>query len=630
MFLLFKSINSAKWLTLLIIMGLLFFLFTFHLQAEDQAEDQGEDIGPVFTEEVEVVGNVPVIQAIQSVSVYKNEEMEKFNFENLKSLLQLTPGLLTLSTGQFGQSTSTSIRGSKSTQVLYVVDGIKFRDGASIGGVNLAVLSPNIIDKVEIVRGPLSNIYGSDAMGGVISMNTFAREGAFFTASFGSHGSYLGNFSGSHQLDNFSLGLSVNTQRYSDNVQNDLFKNTGFAVKAMYKNDKINTGIRLFGNLSDSGIPYNYGLATPDRQYKRNYFIFALPFTYTIDDLSKMDVKLAYTRSRYQFQDPQDVFSPYYNSQFDNLEAEVTYYGKLFQVLDLRAGIDYSDQTILNEDNSGKQLDGVKRNYFSAFTSTGWNLGALQLTASVRYDKYKDVKANVSPQLGVSYLIANKFKLRAAYSQSFMAPMISQQVNPWGRSNFDLKPEQGKSVEVGAEYYSGKLVLSAAYFNTKYDDLIDWVTVDPVTYEGQYLNISKVDTYGIEFSATLRPVTSLTLTGAYSYLHTEDKETGEPLKRKPKHTFSAFAAYAHKRFTLSLDMVYVGKRPDLDYSSWPYDMESPSFNRFNISLMVPVLRGLTVFAKMTNAFDKEYQEIVGYPAPGRRFEVGLKYKLTDN
>jgi vitamin B12 transporter len=601
----------------------------FPTTAEPTAEKEKQEAEPpMFTEVVEVVGNVPVAKTIQSVSVFKIDELERFNFESMKSVLNLTPGLLTLSNGGFGQSSSTYIRGSKPSQVLYIVDGIKLRDGANINGVDLSVVSPNIIDKVEVVRGPLSSLYGSDAMGGVISMNTSTREGARFSASYGSHGSYMGNFSGLTKLKDLDLGLAVNSQRYSDDVLNDVFKNTGLSARLNYNKNAVDAGLRFFGSFTDSGIPFNdYGISTPMRKYKQEYLIFALPVTYSFNEQSKMDVRLSYTNSKYTFEDEEDVWSPYFMSKFQNYEAEIIYSTRLFERLNLDTGIDYSDQVIKSENSFGSILDDEKMNYFSAFINTGLNLNALQLSASVRYDKYKSVAANVSPQVGISYLFSNRFKLRAAYSHSFLAPVISQQVNPWGEPNFSLAPEKGKSIEVGAEYYSQKAVLSATYFNTRYEDMIEWVTVDWVTFAGQFRNIKNVDTYGVELSATLRPFEPLTVVGAYSYLHTEDRETGEPLVRKPRHTFSGFISYAHKRFTLSLNMIYVGKRPDLDFNNWPPEVESAAFNTFNLSLVVPVLEGLSIFGKITNAFDKEYQEFFGYYAPGRRFEVGLKYKM---
>ena len=600
--------------------------FSFSLFSAESAAKEEEGT-PMFTEEVEVVGNVPVTNTIQSVSIFKLEEMENFNFDSLKSVLKLTPGLLTLSSGQFGQTSSTYIRGSRPSQVLYLVDGVKLRDGANIGGVNLAVLSPNLIDKIEVVRGPLSNIYGSDAMGGVVSMNTFSKKGADFLASIGSHGSYTGSFSGGTNMKNFNLGLAVNTQRYSDDVVNDVFKNTGVSAKVDYKSKSLESGFRFFGNFTDSGIPMNLGAPTPERWYKQNYTVLALPFTYTIDEGARINARLSYTNSKYQFEDVADVWSPYFMSKFDNYETELIYSGTWFEKLNLSAGIDYSDQKILSETDSGRTLDNEKMNYFSAFVNTGLNFKALQLSASLRYDKYKNVEANFSPQIGASYLVGGKFKIRAAYSESFQAPLVSHQINPWGDPNFDLKPEKGKSFETGVEFYSAPFTFSATYFITKYEDMIEWVTTDWVTYAGQYRNLVNVDVSGLEFSATVNPVKNLTFTGSYSYLKTEDKETGEPLLRKPEHTVSAFAAYAHKRFTLSISMIYVGKRPDLDYAGWPPEVENPAFDTYDLSLVVPVWEGLSVFGKITNAFDKEYQEFVGYPSPGRRFELGLKYKM---
>jgi vitamin B12 transporter len=606
--------------------AIIFIALGVFLRAADGSGSENEET--MFTEEVEVLGNVPVVKTIQSVSIFKKEEIETFNFDSLKAVLKMTPGLLTLSTGQFGQASTTYIRGSKSTQVLFIVDGVKLRDGASIGGLSIGALPPGLLDRVEVVRGPLSSIYGSDAMGGVVSMNTVNETGGDLLFSIGSHGSYNGNLSGTlSPLKNLTLGVSVNNRRYSDDVENDVFKNTGVSAKLNYKNDVMEAGLRFFGNFTDSGIPFNYGAATPERKYQRRYTILALPFIYRFSKDAALDIKLAYTNSLYKFDDPQDLWEPYFKSNFDNYEAEVTYNGRFFEKLDVRVGMDYSDQKILNENTYSRTLDNEKMSYFSTFASTELNLDALQVSASIRYDKYKDVDANVSPQVGISYLLANKLKLRAAYSHSFLAPLVSQMVNPWGESNFNLKPEKGKSYEVGAEFYSAPFTFSVTYFNTKYEDMIDWVTTDWVTFSGQYQNFKNVDTYGIELAATMQPLDNFTLSGAYTYLHTEDRATGEPLIRKPRHTLSGSAAYAHKRFTLSVSMIYVGKRMDYDYSAWPPEMENPAFNSFDFNLMVPVTRGLTVFGKLTNAFDRDYQEFIGYPAPGRRFEVGFKYKM---
>ncbi len=594
----------------------------------DSTSDNTDKNESLFTEKVEVVGHVPIVKTIQSVSVFKKEEIEKFNFESLKSVLNLTPGLLTLSNGSFGQASSTSIRGSKTTQVLYIVDGIKLRDGSNLGGVSLAVLSPNIVDKVEVVRGPLSNIYGSDAMGGVISIDTLSKPGTRLMATFGSFGSYSGTVSQSIVKKNLDAGFSINTQRYTDNEVNDVFKNTGITSRLVFKNKKLSAGLRFFGNFTDSGIPYNdFGAPSSQRKFKNTYAILSLPFEYSFNEQNRLDVKLAYTKSEYRFNDPQDQWSSYFKNRFDNIETEATYMGRFFEKLDFRAGLDYSNQTILNENNYGRTLDNSKMNYVSGFASGALDLDPFQISTSIRFDKYKDIALNVSPQVGISYLLAHKYKFRAAFSESFLAPMVSQSINPWGKPNYNLEPEKAASIEFGFDYFSSSFVFSASYFITRYKDMIDWVTVDWTTFQGQFQNVNRVNLEGLELSTTVQPITNLTVTGSYTYLHSEDKATGKPLARKPKHIAAGSATYINKHFSLSGSMIYVGKRPDYDYAIWPPDIMNPSFDTFNFTLEVPVLKTLSLFGKITNTFNKEYQEIYGYHSPGRRFEIGVKYEM---
>jgi vitamin B12 transporter len=603
------------------------FLSLFSLFSKTE-KTQNEEEKSMFTEEIEVVGKIALNKTIQSVTVFKFEDIEKFEFDNLKLVLNQTPGLLTLSTGQFGQTSSTYIRGSKPTQVLYIIDGIKLRDNANIGGVNLAVLSTDLLNKIEIVRGPMSNLYGSDAMGGVINISTYSKEGTKFVASTGNHNSYSSNFSISKPIKDFNLGLSVNFQRFSDNIENDIFKNTGISTKVGYKNQSIEIGLRFFGNFTNSGIPFNTGISTPNRNYKQDYYIISLPFTYKFNQNSKLNVKLSFNNSKYDFEDPDDLWSPLFKTKFNNYEAEVIFNTVLFNKLMINTGIDLSNQSVSNENNYGKILDHEKTNYFSGYINAIIDLNNLLISTSLRYDKYKDVDSNISPQIGFSYLAFNKLKIHASYSQSFKAPLILQQINPWGKPNFDLDPEKGKSFEIGTDFYSGKFIFSATYFNTKYKDMIDWVTVDWTTYTGQYRNIKEADVYGIELSTNFKPFKNLSIYGAYTFLLSEDKETGEELPRKPKHTVSASIIYTHKKFTFAANMVYVGKRDDFDFTVYPPKVETPSFNTYSLTVSVPLNIGLSIFGKITNLFDKEYEEIVGYPSPGRRFQIGIRYKIN--
>ncbi len=241
------------------------FLCIFLLSSLIFSEKKTEGLsGTEITEIIEVIGNISQTRSVQSVSIISKEQIERLRAVNLKSAISSVPSILTLSSGKFGQTASTYIRGSNTTQVLYIVDGIKIRDISNIGGVSLATISPFLVNKIEIVRGPLSNIYGSDAMGGVISINTGLEDGLKFESSLGSFGSYQGNMSWSKKSGDIYLSLGSANQFYTDNVLNDDFKNNGIKAGIEYRRSiNFSAGIKLYANITDAGIPVNFQVSTP-------------------------------------------------------------------------------------------------------------------------------------------------------------------------------------------------------------------------------------------------------------------------------------------------------------------------------------------------------------------------------
>ncbi len=595
------------------------------IYGDSSKEDKDET--PVIKETVEVVGKVEVKKALQSVTIISRKDIEAKGQENVKEILNHTPGIFTTSNGTAGQSSSTYIRGSKTTQILYIVDGVKMRDNSSLSGPNLSTMSSEMIDTMEVVRGPLSSIYGSDAMGGVINIRTNTRDGISLKTSAGSHGSYSGAFTANGSKNNFYYGITSNYRKYSDDLPNDTFKGTGISAKLGYQNTVMDAGIRFFGDFSKSGIPINSGKQALNRKYNKDHFIIAAPLSFKVSENSSLKFTASYNKGSYKFEDSDDQWNPYFKSRSNVWELDAQYVMRA-DIFKLTAGADYSGEKIDSENQYGTQIDGKKSHYFSGYLNTNIDLEELNIFASLRFDKYKNVKSNLSPQIGLSYLFSNKFKLRASFSMSFKAPMLIQQVNVWGAPNFDLNPEKATSFEIGAEYYSGIFTVSTTWFSTRYKDMIGWVTIDPVTYTGQYQNIEKVNASGIEIGAAIKPVKALTFNLTYTYLDTEDKQNGTPLLRRPEHVFTASGIYTHKHFTAAVSMNWVGKRPDKEYQGWTaVDVNNPAYSTFNAKLTVPVSTEFSVFGKVSNLFDKKYSEIIGYPSPGRRVEMGIKYSI---
>jgi len=601
---------------------------TINLFADDKKDDKPfKTKESLFGEIIEVVGAVPLLKTVQTVSVTNREDIELLDTYNLNELLKLTPGLFTLSTGQSGQTSSTFIRGSKSTQTLYIIDGIKVRDFVNIGGLNLNIISSSLIDKVEIVRGPLSSIYGSDAQGGVVNIKTYNSKKFMFSGNFGSHNSYSGDLSLSKNISNFDLSASISLRRNSNDIENDVFKNSGISLKAIYNTKKIKTGIKYFGNFTNSGVPYTWDLKPSiDTNYKQSYNIIALPVLIRLSDTTSIDTTASFIRSYYSFSDPDAFFNFHSKLLSETYNFESVLKTKFGKYISLKSGFEYSGFNAINETDLKFLIDGYKSNNISAFIHGDLSIDNFFVFTSLRYDKYKNIIGNLSPQVGFSYLINHKFKLRASYSNSFKAPLITQQVNPWGIKNFNLKPEKANSYEIGFDYYSAKFSTGFTHFKTSYTDMIEWVTVDMTTWAGQYQNISSVDIMGYEFSINYKPTQTLSFKGSYTYLDTEDLNTGKPLLRRPKHSFSGFITYKHRLFTTSLQIVYVGKRSDSDPLSWPPLANSPSFNTFNYNILIPLTEALTLTGRITNAMNTDYSEIYGYKSPKRRFELGFRFK----
>ncbi|MEN8222872.1 MAG: TonB-dependent receptor [Acidobacteriota bacterium] len=608
--------------SLLVIMCI--FLFSPSIFSTEENEDIS---GSEIMEVIEVIGNVSQNRSVQTVSIISKDLMKKTGATNLKNAISSAPGILTLSSGKFGQTASTYIRGSNTTQVLYIIDGIKIRDISNIGGVSLATISPFLINRIEIVRGPLSNIYGSDAMGGVISIDTGLDEGLKFESSVGSFGSYQGNISWTKNFGDIHISIGSANQFYTDNIINDNFKNNGFKAGIEYgKSLKFSTGIKLFANKTDAGIPVNFQVSTPERNYKQFNYTAAIPFEFRLSDISHLKINISYNRNDYEFKDIEDIWTPYYKNISDNKEIEVKFRSEIFKNMSINTGIDFASQKIFTEDYSGITIDNFKSNYFSSFVLLNYQSGDLFLTGSLRYDKYKDVKSNISPQIGFSYLLNNRIKFRGSYSESFKAPLPIHQINPWGIANFSLEPEKGKSYEGGIEVFLKNLIAGVTYFSTDYYNLIDWATIDFSTWAGQYQNISRAEIRGIEFELSYSPLTNLNIKYSHTYLDTENIITNKPLPRRPEHTSTLFLFYTGKSFSLSGSFRYVGIRSDFDYTAYPSDIENPPFNTYNITGIIPMGNSISLFINITNLMGRDYQEFYGYPSPGRRIEAGITYK----
>jgi vitamin B12 transporter len=574
---------------------------------------------PLLEEKIEVIGQVPLTRALQSVTIFNQKELEYLKFAGLKTILNQSPGILVLSAGNPGQFAYTFARGAAVNQMLFLVDGCKLFDPSSSLGGNFSFLSPQVIEKIEIIRGPLSSLYGSNAMGGVVNLITKKSDGLGFSLARGSHGTYEGDFNWGTKKSLFDFSLNGHFLNYSDGLLNDKLQKQGFSFNAGYEKANLNLGISLFGNLVNSGIPINLGLPTPERHYWQKNLLLSAPFRYRFDKHFDIESKISLHWNQYEFSDPEDTWNSFYANKSFVGALTAKFNALLWDKLKIMTGIDYSLQKIDNQNNGELLLKEATTNTYSHFLSVNADLDKFLLSASFRLDKYKNLKTVVSPQLGVSFNLLPNLKIRTSYAESFRAPTLPELLNPyWG--NAKLVPETGKSLEFGIDFYLKSLAMGITYFDSRYLNLIGY---SPITWK--FVNINEALSKGIELNMKKVLIKHWQWGLAYTYLKTQDIQYKRELLRRPQHTFSGQLNYQSGKFDIFIEMVYVGKRLDYNELLWSV-AENPAFNAFGFVFNFHIANKIAWFLNISNAFNRHFEEVLGYPAPLRRILVGIKYQ----
>ncbi len=585
------------------------------------AEEKGKK--PDVEETVEVIGKVPLVRALQSVSVLGRELVQGGGRDGLKELLNQCPGMLVLNAGNPAQFSYAFARGASVNQMLYLIDGVKLHDPSTSLSGNFSFLSPQLVEKVEVVRGPLSSMYGSSAMGGVVNVITRKKEGTRFSIAGGSHGTWDSQVHFGKQLGAFHVFLNAGLLHYDGHLDNDQVERNNFIIHSGYDRDDFTLGLSLFGSLVEAGIPWNLGMTTPRRGYEQDNFVASLPLGLGLGDRARLDVVASLHWNRYDFRDPDDAWNPQFANKSFLAEAQAKFTTRLLKNVKLVAGADLSMQRIANLENDQVLIPGTSLGVASVYADLQADLGRLLLAGSLRYDGYEGLAGVFSPHFGASLNLTPFLKLRASASRSFRAPTLPEMLNPyWG--NAALLPETGRSLEAGVDLYVAALQFGFTAFDSTYRNLIGY---SPLTF--RFANINRAAVRGAEASLDWEALAGIRCRAAYTYLHTQDIQYGRELLRRPRHVLSAGVSYrAASGITASADVTVVGKRLDYDELLWTV-AENKAFNQVGLMLRLPLGRQVSVFCRVDNALNARYEEVLGYPAPPRRLMLGVAYQVGD-
>ena len=603
--------------------------------------------------------------------------------------IRFLPGAIVNAAGQRGGLTSLFVRGGESRYNKVIVDGVTINEPG--GTFDFGTLPLDQADRLEFVRGTQSTLYGSDAMTSVVQVWTRSGSTRIPELRFGADG---GNFSTAHgyaslagargRFDYNAFGGQFNTQgsginsAYSDSIEG---ANVGAALS-----DRASLRVRMRHSNSHTGVPGEWsfngyvplvpvnGFSQPYEPLQPNPF----DWSQLNDLLGSAELSVAapngwqhrftgfdYVYRYYELNpgDPTRVNTqdcgfggPPVPCGIDFLSNEVDHIN--------RAGFeyqgDYSERTwahttfgyrIENENGFvgnvayGPQTHGQRLNN-DVYLQQQLTWKTLSVIAGGRFNHNSDFGNTGVPRVVLSWQawngngIFSGTRFRFSYANGFKEPRLEETFAgpPYTQPNLALRPEHVRAFEAEFQqgFFQGKYELTATYFNNLFHHQINYVTVDPVTFVGEYVNVNRAIAHGAEVTLRAKISSRLLLDTSYTYISSQYLDNpapfdpvydpGKPLLRRPKHSATTMLSYLGSRWGANLGGSFVGRRPDSDFFGFDIT-HAAGYVRADVGGWYAINSHVTTYANVENVLDRGYNEVVGYPALPINVRAGVRFRL---
>ena len=584
-------------------------------------------------------------ELLSDITVITREQIDLAGQTTIEQLLAKQPGIEYSANGGPGQGSSIYIRGANSNHTLVLIDGQRI-GSATLGTTSFSSLPLAQIERIEILRGPASALYGADAIGGVIQVFTKRGDGpARINAStgYGSYGTSDSNIGLSGGSDTVSYSLQAgyfdtrgfnaitNPANTNYNSDRDGFKRTAisgaFSVRPTI-NDEL--GLIFMSSNGNNGYDYNSAYSSPGTAprdwrsetdvssfslYSRN----RLPGNWTSNLRAGHSVDDATNRSDGR------VYS-FFRTEQDQISWQNDVrlpVGKAFIAAEyLRQHIGGSSD-FLTSPPYARQERSIK----SLLAGWSGSLGDHRLQANLRHDDNSQFGGKTTGIAAYGYQLNTDWRASASYGTAFKAPTFNDLYYPGGSGNPDLKPETARNAEAGLTWEKGGQRFAATYFRNKVTDLIEWVALATPPYYTP-MNVSKATLSGtsLAYTGTL---------GAFSggvsidLQRARDDSTGQRLARRADEQLKAHLAYTAGPLKIGGEWQVVGDRYEYDYSKNAYRLGG--YGLLNLFAERHLDSEWTLFARANNVFDKQYElarssGAPAYATPGASIFVGVRYQ----
>jgi len=600
---------------------------------------------------------IPTKEVASSLTVISSQDIENQQKATVLEVLRGLPGLDVVQAGGPGGQTAIFLRGAKSEHTLVLIDGMEMNNPITPGrSFDFAHLTADNIERIEIIRGPQSTLYGSDAIGGVINIITKKGKGKprlSFSAEAGTYNTFeekLG-FSFGNKLANCSLsvsrldtdGISAASKDLAGNDEKDGYQNTSISARlglTPAESFEFDLFLRTFDARADLD---NFGGASGDDpnyiEKVKQLFVKAQARVTLFNDL--WEQRMGFSLSRHETRDdnPIDADHP-----ADLVQS--TYIGDIVKW-------DWQHNIYLHDTNTftfGVELEEEKGKFefysesiFGPFT-TVFNTRKAQTngfylqdhiklwnrwitTLGVRQDKHSTFGSKTTFRLASACLFPEAgTKLKATYGTGFKAPTLYQLFSQFGNENLAAEKSVGWDVGFEQSFFKNTINFGITYFQNVIKNLIEF---DGASFS--YKNISEAETKGLEVNASVRPTKSLTITANYTNTDAKDKTNNEALIRRPKNKYSLGVNHNFlRKGNVNLGVVHVGDRPDKFFDPVTYvttDVTLDAYTLLNLAMSYNICKHFQVFGRVENLLSEKYEEVKGYGSPGTTIMVGVKALL---
>ncbi|MDD5403520.1 MAG: TonB-dependent receptor [Sulfuricella sp.] len=575
----------------------------------------------------------PIQNMVADMSVISAEDIRAAGQSTLAELLQTQPGVEISSNGGPGAATSIYLRGANAGHTLVLVDGMRI-GSATTGATALENIPLDQIERIEILRGPASHLYGSDAIGGVIQIFTRSGKGApaaNFSAGVGNFNTqtlsagYGGEFGdnrfnfqvGHEETDGISSYAPGNPGYQNQNQDKDGYRNTNLSVKLA----------RTLAAGHEIGVD---GFASQGRSHYDG-ITYAPDFTplYTTDfyrdqTLSAFDVySKNHINDRWQSLLRFGTGSDHSNEYSDVKDVFNTDQNQFLWQNDIAVG---PGTALLGVERVVQKVSGTTAYSVSSRTIQSWfagyqaHAGKHSFQANLRNDDNSQFGSHDTGYLGYSYQLAPRWRVGAGLGSAFKAPNFNDLYWP-DAGNPDLRPERSRNKEASLHYDGGIDHFSAVYFDNQVSDLIAWAPIAPNSWVWKPANVNQASLRGVSLSGSIA-VGAYLLNANLTLQKPEDAATGKLLINRAEQHGSVKLSRDLGAWKLAGELVFSGER----YSDAGNTLKMGGYGLVNVSAGYALDKEWSLQARVNNLFDRQYELAQGYGTPGVNVFMGVRYQ----